>query len=127
MTNREKFGEQVLDVLCAGSNVASKNGKLCKCDIEVLGCYECDFLKGNANSCTENRADWLNAEYVESAVDWSKVPVDTKILVREHESDSWERRHFADYDGKMFTHGEQGKPHGQLKTTTGKRLCGNLL
>lgn len=38
----------------------------------------------------------------ESEVDWSKVPVDTPILVRDNEVDLWEKAHFADYkDGKV--------------------------
>lgn len=38
----------------------------------------------------------------EPEVDWSKVPVDTPILVRDNEVDLWEKAHFADYkDGKV--------------------------
>jgi len=39
----------------------------------------------------------------EEVVDWSEVPVDTKILVRDSEDDIWERRHFAKYmKGKVL-------------------------
>ena len=35
-------------------------------------------------------------------VDWSKVKVDTPILVRQHEQDEWEKRHFAYFkDGRV--------------------------
>lgn len=34
------------------------------------------------------------AEYL-GIVDWSKVPVDTPILVKQYEQDEWEKRHFA--------------------------------
>lgn len=34
------------------------------------------------------------AEYL-GVVDWSKVAVDTPILVKQHEQDEWEKRHFA--------------------------------
>lgn len=35
--------------------------------------------------------------------DWSKVKVDTPILVRESEDKAWKKRHFAKYeDGKVF-------------------------
>lgn len=38
----------------------------------------------------------------EPEVDWSKVPVDTPILVRDHEVQPWERAYFAGYkDGKV--------------------------
>lgn len=32
-----------------------------------------------------------------SPVDWSKVPVDTPILVRDYEDNQWLHRHFAEY------------------------------
>lgn len=36
-------------------------------------------------------------------VDWSKVEVDTKILVRGAEYNSWSKRHFAKYEnGKVY-------------------------
>ncbi len=34
------------------------------------------------------------AEYL-GIVDWSKVAVDTAILVKQYEQDKWEKRHFA--------------------------------
>lgn len=41
------------------------------------------------------------AEYL-GIVDWSKVKVDTPILVRQYEQDEWEKRHFAYFkDGKV--------------------------
>jgi len=33
-------------------------------------------------------------------VDWSKVKVDTKILVRENEQEDWEKRYFAKYENE---------------------------
>ena len=42
-------------------------------------------------------------EYKEPEVDWSKVEVDTPILVRDYESQEWEARHFAKYeDGVIY-------------------------
>ena len=38
---------------------------------------------------------WLLEEYEEPEVDWSKVEVDTPILVRDNENTAWMRRHFA--------------------------------
>ena len=36
--------------------------------------------------------------------DWSKVPVDTPILVRDHESALWRKAHFAKYkNNKIYT------------------------
>ena len=41
----------------------------------------------------------------EPKVDWTKVPVDTKILVRDYEEENWTKRHFAKYeDGKIYVY-----------------------
>ena len=43
----------------------------------------------------------INLEF-EEVIDWSKVPVDTKLLVSSDGKD-WYRRHFAEYkDGKVY-------------------------
>lgn len=45
---------------------------------------------------------WLLEEYEEPKepeTDWSKVAVDTPILVRNYEDEVWIRRHFAKYEG----------------------------
>ena len=65
-------------------------------------CTKCEF-NSVSYSCNERTREWANSEYVEPPVDWSKVAVDTKILVRTHEDSVWERRHFAKYeDGKIY-------------------------
>lgn len=49
---------------------------------------------------------WLGEEYVEPKepeVDWTKVKVDTPILVRGGEESDWTRRYFAKYeDGSVY-------------------------
>ena len=50
----------------------------------------------------EAKKQWLKQEHVEQ-VDWSKVKVDTPILVRDYESEEWVRRYFAKFvDGKVY-------------------------
>ena len=45
---------------------------------------------------------WLDEEYQEPKVDWSKVNVDDPILVRDGDDEEWNRAHFACYeDGKV--------------------------
>lgn len=36
--------------------------------------------------------------YDPNEVKWTKVPVDTKILVKHYDKDSWQKRHFAKYE-----------------------------
>jgi hypothetical protein len=48
-----------------------------------------------ASTCFEGKDQLINiAEYL-GIVDWSKVKVDTPILVKQYEQDEWEKRHFA--------------------------------
>lgn len=50
-------------------------------------------------TCNEQNLIWER----KSEVDWSKVPVDTKILVKCKSDRYWKKRHFAKYeDGKIF-------------------------
>ena len=49
-------------------------------------------------ACRMLQMAWLLEEYEEPEVDWSKVEVDTPILVRANENTEWIRRHFAKYE-----------------------------
>lgn len=60
----------------------------------------------NCAACRMLQMIWLLEEYEEPETDWSKVKVDTPILVRFKENDEWERRYFAKYDkGKVYAWG----------------------
>ena len=48
--------------------------------------------------CSMFRAIWLMEEYEEPDVDWSRVKVDTPILVRQGKNGEWLERHFAKYE-----------------------------
>lgn len=94
MLNREKYAKEIIEI-AVESRLAVKDGKPVKCFGMV--CANCD-LCGTKKSCIENGIEWLNSEYVEPPVDWSKVAVDTPILVRDSEEDAWRRRYFATYE-----------------------------
>ena len=73
-----------------------------------------DFVKPHilkSRGCTNTSCDqckmlqtiWLLEDYKEPEVDWSKVKVDTPILVRDDENKGWNKRYFAKYeDGKVY-------------------------
>lgn len=99
MTNKEKYGKEILDIACKGDKIAVRNGKVTSCD--NLLCKDCDFGYSN---CNEKILKWANSEYVEPPVDWSKVAVDTPILVKDVKSGEWNRGYFAMYEnGTVFT------------------------
>lgn len=93
MLNREKYAKEIIDIETL-SRFALKNGRPVQCcDIH---CAECDFHC--SSDCETEAVRWLNAEYAEPPVDWSKVAVDTPILVRDSEEEAWRKRHFAKYE-----------------------------
>ncbi len=91
MTRREKFSEMMLDMAIKKGIFAVNNGRPCLCD--DIGCNQCEFY--SCADCTDQLIEWLNAEYIEPPVDWSKVQIDTPILVRDSEEEKWKKRHFA--------------------------------
>ena len=95
MTNREKYAEEILDLVLNGENIAVKDGKPVFCaDIK---CMECAF--STKGSCKHALSEWAKQEYV-PCVDWEKVKVDTPILVRDSKDRNWTPRHFAEYIDK---------------------------
>lgn len=105
MTNREKYAEQILDIAVTGHSIAvDKKGNFYKCN--ELECEDCIFSRVERGdpSCQEKTKEWSEQEYVEPPVDWSKVPVDTKVYVRDFDNGFWIPRYFARFeDGKIVT------------------------
>src|SRR5574344_1691470 len=100
MKNYEKYADKIKrysdsQVLCDEIKIPfilEPTGKSCTSDIDCDTCQTLTTL-------------WLLEEYEEPEVDWSKVEVDTPILVRDTEdaTTSWIRRYFAEYkDGVVY-------------------------
>lgn len=109
MTNREHYREQIIDICAKGGRPIFSYDRLTGCyghDCKVCSNWrKSQHFFGTGFSCKAqiNFSKWLEEEY-EPAVDWSKVPVDTKILVKdERSSNEWFQRHFAYYqDGEVY-------------------------
>ena len=98
MTNKEKYADEIIDI-AVRSKLALKDGKPIPC--ASMRCSECGFFSPD-HSCRFNACEWLDSEYVAPPVYWSKVAVDTPILVRDYKSNEWERKYFAKYEnGKV--------------------------
>ena len=97
MTNREKFKDELDEMLSVF--LAVVEGKPVPC--EDTDCRECDF-RGKCTVRENCVIDWLNAEYQDPSVDWSKVPIDTPVLTS-LDGESWSRQYFAGI-------GDDGKP-----------------
>lgn len=103
MTNREKFAEQILDIACGGSKIAVNKATLEPIACGKSECKDCLFNVSDVMSCGNKRIKWANSEYVEPSVDWSKVAVDTPILVTDNGDHKWIKRYFARYEnGRVY-------------------------
>lgn len=91
MTNREAYKDKLDNLLACIVAVVDGEPVLC----ENASCNRCLF-RGSCGKPEHKKAiiDWLNAEYQEPPVDWSKVPIDTPVLVSAG-GKRWYRRYFA--------------------------------
>lgn len=122
MKNREKYRKTIMEL--------SRNmdaGNLCRFRKRYVlpKLYE-DIDQGscknvNCEWCRLLLYIWLDEEYEgyeeppKPEVDWSKVPVDTLVRVKDDEEDTWALRYFCEWDGdtdmkyRTFPHGTTSK------------------
>ena len=94
MKNYEKYADEIREY--KGCNFCADF-----VNPHILG--ECSCSQMDCDQCKMLQMLWLMEEYKEPEVDWSKVEVDTPILVRYSEDGEWLRRHFAKYeDGIVY-------------------------
>ena len=106
MTNFEKNRARILEFASnnSGSNPAVVGGKVINC--RDARSSECEFSKKKSKyvgiSCFGKLLVWLCEEYQEPelSVGWSKVAVDTKVLVSD-DGEEWHKRYFAKYENGM--------------------------
>ena len=106
MKNREKFEKEIMDIACSGHSIAfdTEYNKLTNC--HDINCIRCAFSTlSSMGGCRDKIKAWCESEYKEPEVDWSKVPVDTPVLVKDCERETWYNRYFAYYrDGEVFVY-----------------------
>ena len=93
MTNGEKYKEEIKkfypdDGFCENF-IKPKILKEKSC--ADVSCAQCRLIQ----------TIWINEEYKEPEVDWTKVPIDTKILVKNNKYDEWSPRYFARYENNV--------------------------
>ena len=96
MKNKEKFAKEIVDIACSRYNIAfdKEANKLTACI--NTPCGKCAFYSPSS-SCDDKCKEWSESEYKELEVDWSKVPVDTPVLVSESMRGDWYNRYFSKY------------------------------
>lgn len=96
MLNKEKYAKEILGVACRGESFALVDNKIIPCN--KTNCRSCYFYY--VSECGLNKEKWANSEYIKPLVVWSKVAVDTPVLVRDDKKDRWRKRYFAKYENK---------------------------
>lgn len=94
MKNYEKYADEIKGY---------KGTRFCKDFIARHILKSNDCINVGCARCKMLQMLWLLEEYEEPEVDWSKIKIDTPILVRDFEDAKWAKRHFAKYeDGKVY-------------------------
>lgn len=95
MKNREAHKDTLDNILADVITVVEGKPVMC----EDASCKRCIF--GDSCGKTEHKKniiDWLNSEYQEPPVDWSKVPIDTPVIASD-DGVNWYNRYFAGVSG----------------------------
>ena len=104
MTNGEKYEKEVVEIL--------NSDKKLMCDDfvkkKVLASYGM-ICNHECSGCVILTNIWLSKEYKEPEVDWSKVKVDTPILVKSGAGDVWFERHFAKFEDETVYAWDDGR------------------
>lgn len=97
MINYEKQKTEIDTIIergiCIAVNKSTKKVVLCP----EIACAECLFFKRGSAGCGVRMMEWLVAEYEEPEIDWTKVPIDTPVLIADGEG-RWINRYFAGTD-----------------------------
>ena len=106
MKNYEKYVDELKEY---------KGRNFCK-DFVKPNILKSDSCGGLAcGACYMLQTIWLLEDYEEPESYWSKVEVDTPILVRHRLDEEWEKRHFVKYEnGDVYAW-----DHGRTSWTTG--------
>lgn len=101
MTNYEHYKEQIERIARLGRRVAMDvtTGEIVCCG--DTNCNECLFQGSEDANCSQKAFKWADEEYTESEVDWSKIPLDTPVLISvDGENGNWFNRYFAGVNEK---------------------------
>lgn len=85
------------EVLRKRNEICNYHNNCKECPLNGLPCGTFDLQYSDMKALEEIVINW------KKSVDWSKVKVDTKILVRMSDKSNWRKRYFAKYeDGIVY-------------------------
>lgn len=95
MKNYEKYAKEIKEKEFEGTSFCE--------DFVIPHILKSKECCNNCPACRMLQMIWLLEEYEEPETDWSKVEVDTPILVRNCDNNLWKKRYFAEYiDGEVY-------------------------
>ena len=105
MTNGEKYKDTIIKYIKSDSEDNINNAYCEFIKSKILSCYGLNCKGLDCHDCGVTQSLWFSEEYKEPEVDWTKIAVDTPILVRDNECEKWQKRYFAKYqDGYIYTY-----------------------
>ena len=122
MKNREKFKNELMYAIKTDGNICGfvKNHGVA----QMLGKGIESLCEMDCITCSTALNLWLDEEYEEPEIDWSNVPVDTLVMVREREDQEWILRYFKGINEDSLRHRYEAWESGATsKTAKGKYLC----
>lgn len=125
MKNREKYKNELIETIKTDGNICEF---MIKHVVSQMFGKDMESFCGETEctSCTTALQLWLDEEYEEPEVDWSNVPVDTLVRVRERENQKWILRYFKGINEDSLRHRYEAWESGATsKTASGKYLCWN--
>lgn len=137
MENQKYYEKEILHIAVTGCAVAVNKDTYVPMTCSKDMCEHCINHKENGRCDKEKTAIliWMKEEYIDPAerIDWSKVAIDTPVLVRNSERDTWENAHYAGWkidgvcvfpNGKTsYTFSENDKKNVGLITYKHARLA----
>lgn len=94
MKNREKYRDEIIKAIKSRETCEFMNDTVIPEFIGSKTDSKCICEMGDCRACLIRFTLWLDEEYEEPEVDWSKVPVDTLVQVRDDENDKGVLRYF---------------------------------
>ena len=126
MKNREKFREEIIKAIKSHETCEYMNDTVIPEFIGSKTDSKCICEMGDCRACLIRFMLWLDEEYEEPEVDWSNVPVDTLVRVREREDEEWLLRYFKGINDKQLRRRYEAWESGATsKTANGRYLCWN--
>ena len=127
MKNREKYKEEIIKAIKSRETCEFMNDTVIPEFIGSKTDSKCICEMGDCRACLIRFTLWLDEEYTDHPkpeVDWSKVPVDTLVRVRDFDDQEWILRYFKGINDRNAMRRYSAWESGATsKTANGKYLC----